>query len=398
MTESNMCKLNKKICFMGVSVIGLIVVSVLVLILSQKTFGYSLMINGEFCAYVKDKKILNEYYNEKIHNTIGESRNIFRTDLIDFKFKLVDRNNYLETDDAIKFLDENINVYVEGYDLILDGNKVANVDSKEVFDRVKQRLIDYYLKVHNLEEVPINWAKIKEKVEFKKSVVSIDEMLSEDDLYEFILGSNENNNTIATVEIVARKTYLENNLGDKVQVVTLSNRSKKDGKYNDKNFDREVVKEITYNNDKYVGMRKVSTEILKQPLSEVQGNQLFYLNNPSNNTVITSPFGLRWGGEKHHGIDIAGNVGDPIFAAESGFASLVSYNSIYGNYMKLNHGKGVETLYGHCDVMLVKEGEYVTKGQIIGKIGSTGRSTGPHLHFEVRVNGKADNPLNYVAY
>ena len=181
-------------------------------------------------------------------------------------------------------------------------------------------------------------------------------------------------------------------------MVSLSSQSNQKEQYNKKNFDREVVNEITYNNDKYIGMRRVSSKTLKPSLSEVQGNELFYLNNPSKNNVITSPFGLRWGGEKHHGIDIAGNIGDPIFAAESGFASLVSYNSIYGNYMKLNHGKGVETLYGHCDVMFIKEGEYVTKGQIIGKIGNTGRSTGPHLHFEVRVNGKADNPLNYVAY
>lgn len=178
----------------------------------------------------------------------------------------------------------------------------------------------------------------------------------------------------------------------------LYNQSSNKEKIYQNGFDREVVREITYNNDKYVGMKKVSTKMLRSPLNEVQSGELFYLNNPSKGNVITSPFGLRWGGEKHHGIDIAGDIGDPIFAAESGFANLVSYNNVYGNYMKLNHGKGVETLYGHCDVMFIKEGEYVKKGQIIGEIGNTGRSTGPHLHFEVRVNGKADNPLNYVAY
>ncbi len=387
---------------MSISVILMIInfVSIILIIsyLSGKTLGYEMIINDEFSTYVKDKKILNEYYFEKLHNTSSESRKVVKSDSINFNLKLIDKDEYLETNEAIEFLDKNINLYVEGYNLILDGKKIANIDGKEVFDNVKERLIKYYLKEHNLENSQINWTKIKEDVKLEKDVINLKSLLSEDELYDFIISNNKNNNTIATVEIVARKTYLENNLGNKIQVVSLSSQSNQKEQYNKKNFDREVVNEITYNNDKYIGMRRVSSKTLKPSLSEVQGNELFYLNNPSKNNVITSPFGLRWGGEKHHGIDIAGNIGDPIFAAESGFASLVSYNSIYGNYMKLNHGKGVETLYGHCDVMFIKEGEYVTKGQIIGKIGNTGRSTGPHLHFEVRVNGKADNPLNYVAY
>lgn len=387
---------------MSISVILMIInfVSIILIIsyLSGKTLGYEMIINDEFSTYVKDKKILNEYYFEKLHNTSSESRKVVKSDSINFNLKLIDKDEYLETNEAIEFLDKNINLYVEGYNLILDGKKIANIDGKEVFDNVKERLIKYYLKEHNLENSQINWTKIKEDVKLEKDVINLKSLLSEDELYDFIISNNKNNNTIATVEIVARKTYLENNLGNKIQVVSLSSQSNQKEQYNKKNFDREVVNEITYNNDKYIGMRRVSSKTLKPSLSEVQGNELFYLNNPSKNNVITSPFVLRWGGEKHHGIDIAGNIGDPIFAAESGFASLVSYNSIYGNYMKLNHGKGVETLYGHCDVMFIKEGEYVTKGQIIGKIGNTGRSTGPHLHFEVRVNGKADNPLNYVAY
>lgn len=379
-------------------IINFVSIILIISYLSGKTLGYEMIINDEFSTYVKDKKILNEYYFEKLHNTSSESRKVVKSDSINFNLKLIDKGEYLETNEAIEFLDKNINLYVEGYNLILDGKKIANIDGKEVFDNVKERLIKYYLKEHNLENSQINWTKIKEDVKLEKDVINLKSLLSEDELYDFIISNNKNNNTIATVEIVARKTYLENNLGNKIQVVSLSSQSNQKEQYNKKNFDREVVNEITYNNDKYIGMRRVSSKTLKPSLSEVQGNELFYLNNPSKNNVITSPFGLRWGGEKHHGIDIAGNIGDPIFAAESGFASLVSYNSIYGNYMKLNHGKGVETLYGHCDVMFIKEGEYVTKGQIIGKIGNTGRSTGPHLHFEVRVNGKADNPLNYVAY
>ncbi len=389
---------NRTYISVGLMIINFISIILIILYLSQKTWAYEMRIGGIFTTYVKNKKILNEYYLNKLHNTNSESRKVVNSDPIDFTLKLIDKGSYLEKDEAIKFLDNNLNIYVDSYNLELDGKKIANIDSEQVYKNVEERLINYYIQKHNLENVPINWTKIKEKVKLEKQVVNLKDIISEDQLYDFIISNNDRNNTIATVEIVARKTYLENNNGNKIQVVSHSSHSNQREKYNRNDFDREVVNEITYNNDKYIGRRRISLKLIRPSLSEVQGKELFYLNNPSKNSVITSPFGLRWGGEKHHGIDIAGNIGDPIFAAESGFANLVSYNNIYGNYMKINHGKGVETLYGHCDTIFIKEGEHVTKGQIIGKIGNTGRSTGPHLHFEVRLNGKADNPLNYVNY
>ena len=72
-----------------------------------------------------------------------------------------------------------------------------------------------------------------------------------------------------------------------------------------------------------------------------------------------------------------------------------SYTS-YGEYIIITHGNGVQTLYGHCSELCVSQGQYVSQGQVIAKVGSTGNSTGPHLHFEVRVNGTLYNPQNYV--
>ncbi|BAK57256.1 peptidase [Candidatus Arthromitus sp. SFB-mouse-Japan] len=378
--------------------INIIFIILILYLISGKTLGYVILVNGNQIGVTKNKKIFNEYYEEKLHNNNIKSQEIVKMDSLDFKIGLVNKIECLSVDETIKILDENLDFYIKAYSLFLGDKKIANIDNRDVFNNVKKRLFDYYIGKHNLNDIPINWIKIKEKVEFSEEVLSFKDTMNEDQLYDFILSNNENNNILATVEIVASKTFLENIEGNKVQIMKLYNQSSNKEKIYQNGFDREVVREITYNNDKYVGMKKVSTKMLRSPLNEVQNGELFYLNNPSKGNVITSPFGLRWGGEKHHGIDIAGDIGDPIFAAESGFANLVSYNNVYGNYMKLNHGKGVETLYGHCDVMFIKEGEYVKKGQIIGEIGNTGRSTGPHLHFEVRVNGKADNPLNYVAY
>lgn len=103
-------------------------------------------------------------------------------------------------------------------------------------------------------------------------------------------------------------------------------------------------------------------------------------------------------GIRHTGVDIAGKVGNPNYAVRDGkvIKSQCGWNGGYGCYIILDHGGGVTTLYGHNTELLVSVGETVSQGQTIGLLGSTGRSTGPHLHFEVRVNGKRANPLQYV--
>ena len=99
----------------------------------------------------------------------------------------------------------------------------------------------------------------------------------------------------------------------------------------------------------------------------------------------------------HLAIDIGDKIGDPIYAAESGKVEVAGWNNGgYGNYVIINHGNGLKTLYGHASKLLVKAGDSVSRGQTIALIGSTGRSTGPHLHFEVRLNNSKQNPLNYV--
>ncbi|MDR1001734.1 MAG: peptidoglycan DD-metalloendopeptidase family protein [Oscillospiraceae bacterium] len=111
---------------------------------------------------------------------------------------------------------------------------------------------------------------------------------------------------------------------------------------------------------------------------------------------ITSPYGMRWG-KLHKGIDIGSPMGAKIIASNTGTVVTSSYNAGgYGNYVIINHGGGYMTVYAHLSKRHVSVGQYVTKGATIGLCGSTGHSTGPHLHFEIRVNGTAVNPRNYV--
>jgi len=114
---------------------------------------------------------------------------------------------------------------------------------------------------------------------------------------------------------------------------------------------------------------------------------------PTSVNRITQYYGWR-----HTGLDIAGPVGSPLYASRSGkvIKSQCGWNGGYGCYIILDHGGGVQTLYGHASKLYVSYGESVTQGQTIAAMGSTGRSTGPHIHFEVRINGRRLNPLQYI--
>jgi murein DD-endopeptidase MepM/ murein hydrolase activator NlpD len=111
--------------------------------------------------------------------------------------------------------------------------------------------------------------------------------------------------------------------------------------------------------------------------------------------IVTSSFGMRWG-KMHNGIDIGSPMGSPIYAAMDGKVSCREWQDGYGNVIKIEHEANIETVYAHCSNMYVSVGEYVRRGEKIGEVGSTGRSTGPHVHFEIRVKGVPQNPLAYL--
>lgn len=102
-------------------------------------------------------------------------------------------------------------------------------------------------------------------------------------------------------------------------------------------------------------------------------------------------------GRMHYGIDIDASYGTDILSSADGVVTLVLFDDVgYGWYIIVYHGDGISTLYAHCSKVLVKEGQNVKQGQVLGLVGTTGASTGPHIHYEVRVNGKPQNPLDYV--
>ena len=112
---------------------------------------------------------------------------------------------------------------------------------------------------------------------------------------------------------------------------------------------------------------------------------------------VSSPYGLRFDGtEFHQGIDIAADMGAPIVATADGVVTAAGWNGGYGNMVDVDHGGGIVTRYGHASALAVTVGQQVRRGEVIAYVGSTGRSTGPHVHYEVRVNGAPVNPAGYL--
>ncbi|MGP1354384.1 MAG: M23 family metallopeptidase [Parasphingopyxis sp.] len=121
----------------------------------------------------------------------------------------------------------------------------------------------------------------------------------------------------------------------------------------------------------------------------------------TNGYRMSSGFGMRrhpvLGGRRmHNGLDMAGPVGTPIYATADGIVGRAQWLGSYGKYVEINHGGEIQTRYAHLSRILVEPGARVTRGQLIGRMGSTGRSTGSHLHYEVRISGRAVNPMPFM--
>ena len=169
----------------------------------------------------------------------------------------------------------------------------------------------------------------------------------------------------------------------------------------------QVSANVTYVNGYEEGREVTSSITLSEPTTEVVavGTKARPKTMPTGSFQwplsgrITSYFGYRsiFGSYSYHsGIDIATSYGKAIAAADGGTVIWSGYKGSYGNLVIIDHGNGVQSYYGHCSSLLVSAGDKVYKGQTIARVGSTGRSTGNHLHFEVKINGTSVNPLSYL--
>lgn len=162
------------------------------------------------------------------------------------------------------------------------------------------------------------------------------------------------------------------------------------------------VKEVTRITNYYNG-KETDSKVLEENIVEAAVPKVVHIGTkerpkyivPMEHYTISSSFGQRWG-RAHEGVDMAVSTGETVFATAAGTVVRAEYYSGYGYCIDIDHGEGVMSRYGHLSRMDVSVGQTVEQGQQVGLSGNTGNSTGPHLHFEIRINNVPVNPCDYV--
>ncbi len=211
----------------------------------------------------------------------------------------------------------------------------------------------------------------------------------------------ENEKTVL-VNTQNEQIELEKSLNEKV--VSLEEQIKEAERYiiqlraNQETYAAEYEKAKAAEKEANAAIEKLLAERQRSSNTPYWGGE-FIWPVPARYRTISSGYGWRylWGRRDFHlGIDIPGAYGTPIYASNGGTVVVATWHYSYGNYVVIDHGGGYSTLYGHNSSLCVRVGDRVEQGDVIAKMGSTGSSTGNHCHFEVRINGKTQQPLNYV--
>ena len=304
-------------------------------------YGYKVSIGTNTITFVKSKMEFNRTYKKLQSEIESKYKTVVTTkDFTLSKVKVDDVDVFISGNNLEKKMLENFNIVVDVFLMKSDNKKMAYVESVNQGEVILKALKDYYYKEAKLGNP--SKIDIENKISYETVKVKTSNLQENSEIVKEVIKYNNKAQTpIITVKSVGNKST-------------------------------EVL----------VGIKKSTTIQVASISSPSRGN-------------ISSNFGMRWG-KMHKGIDIAADAGSTINATLDGVVCYAGWEEGYGNVIKIDHGDGIEITYGHCSVINVKKGEAVKSGTKIGEVGSTGNSTGPHLHFEVRENGVAINPEKYL--
>ena len=322
--------------------ISLSILAIIAVIASFYKISYSVSLNGQMMGYTDNKSKLQSEINNYIEKGEDENAAFVQVDsLPEYKICLLKRN--------------------------------VRSNDNEIFDTIKSTGIPYY-----------RYYAILENQEEKVYVPNFTD--AEEIVNQLKQKSSSNIDSITIAEKYDSELKVMDNIDDAVaslyvepkNVVVASNKN------TSKTAKNTAVKATgSVNTAMTISGTKVALGIsLTKPVSG----------------IISSRFGARSSirSSAHTGLDIATSTGTPVIAAASGTVTFAGWKGSYGNLMVITHSNGVQTYYGHCSKLYCSAGQTVSQGQTIAAVGSTGNSTGPHLHFEIRVSGVAYNPQNYL--
>lgn len=282
--------------------------------------------------------------------------------------------------------------YKPMYEVKIQGTEVGYVESKKALNEsIKNNIENYNNK--NIEEVKLNVSP-----EYQLKLVERTQEENESDI--IIALQNELEITYKYYEVAFKGEKIDA-VEDKETAEKLVNDIKK---LSDEEVELEINEKTTENlNELNINTLEVAKENIIETLNIDTTTEITNINGIKIATLpVSGTISSRYGvsssirSSKHTGLDIAANQGTQIKVVADGTVICASYSGSYGYLVKVDHGNGVETWYAHTSKMYVKEGQEVKAGDVIALVGSTGNSTGPHLHFEVRINGEHVNPQNYL--
>lgn len=446
----------KKLLHKKLRIVILILTMVLVLTfligasLDKKAFD--VVINGKTIGVIKDKQIVEQLFQEIVKETEDKfQKKVIISGEILFEEITISNKDKISTEGELKnAIKEQIKIEFEAYALNVNGDDLAYLDSEQDANEILNQLKEKY--IINESNSEIKKIEFVEKVAIEKKAIPLYKIKKKDEIFEYInLGKDKVKTYIVqegdTVWDISKKYELsleeimQANPGVDLDRIKIGQElimvapkplinvktielimyeetipfpveyefsdSMYRGDFKVKAEGRDGNKKIYAELEKVNGIQTVknivSEEVIKEPEKEIVIKGL--KERPKTMATgsfampargrLTSSYGTRWG-RKHEAIDVAMSVGTPIKAADGGKVIFSGTKGTYGKLVIIDHENGYETRYAHNSSLLVKQGDRVYKGQVIAESGNTGRSTGPHMHFEVRKDGNAIDPSKYV--
>lgn len=420
--------------------------------LGNRPNAYALLLNGEQIALVEDQAMV-ESVLKKLSGEMGWLGQVGFQERLEYQEVRAKAEELISAEALEGLLREKLTFTTRGTVIKVDDQVVAAVASEEVAQKALEEV-----KKANLpqgENIVIQDVKIREKVAFETREVPVASLLTEEQLKSLLLNgvdqvktytvqqgdslwSIARNHNMTVAELKAANPQLEGeklDLGQRLNLVETKPllhvvvvtdlkttvpipfevkvekdkslmRGQEKVKQEGVPGKKEMEYRIVYQNGVQIAKEKLKETIVQKPVPKIvtRGTKLVLASRGERSQGIlswplrgrlTSRFGYR-GREFHTGLDIAASKGQPVRAAEDGVVTYSGWAGNYGYMVAINHGDGLVTRYAHNSELLVGVGDKVQRGEIIARVGSTGRSTGSHLHFEVMINGQHYNPLSYL--
>lgn len=432
----------------------IVMVAIGVLSLFNYATGYEYSYNGKVLGVVKDQEDVYSVLgvaSKQLSTAHDANISIHQNSDIEFRKVITINRDVDDMDEVLNRLTYMRDINVSGYAIFIDGKRAAILPGKDEADKVLADLLDKFSKfkkntryenVTFKEKITVAEVATKLGTLQRRSTVESSLLSGETTEKVHMVAAGESKTSIAKLYGISLKTLNKNNpdiakrkvrAGDKLTILEKSpvihvatvEKATYDVKVKHKTLRKDnpnaykgintlktkgvngknrIVARITRVNGKEIKREILKTSALSEPVTEVilvgskpipptMGDGHFI--NPCPAGRLSSPFGYRWG-RMHWGIDLAAPTGSTIRAADGGTVIFAGWNGAQGYTIRIDHKDGFVTHYCHMSKMLAHVGQKVYEGQTIGLVGSTGYTTGPHLHFEVEKNGVLVNPLNYI--